>query len=54
MQIGASAANAFNHPNYDVPGNLTLGTSGFAQIGNLQSAEGAGPRSLQLGGRINF
>jgi hypothetical protein len=54
MQIGASAANAFNHPNYDVPGNLTVGTSGFAQIGNLQSAEGAGPRSLQLGGRINF
>ena len=54
MQIGASAANAFNHPNYDVPGNLTVGTSGFAQIGNLQSAEGAGPRSIQLGGRINF
>jgi hypothetical protein len=54
MQIGASAANAFNHPNYDVPGNLTLGTSGFAQISNLQSAEGAGPRSIQLSGRINF
>jgi Carboxypeptidase regulatory-like domain/TonB dependent receptor len=54
MQIGASAANLFNHPNYDVPSDLTLGTSGFAQIGNLQSAEGAGPRSLQLTGRINF
>ncbi len=54
LQIGLSAANAFNHPNYDVPGNLTIGTAGFAQIGNLQSAEGAGPRSLQLTGRINF
>jgi hypothetical protein len=54
MQVGASAANVFNHPNYDVPGNLTVGTSGFAQIGNLQSAEGAGPRSIQLTGRIQF
>jgi hypothetical protein len=44
----------FNHPNYDVPSNLTLGTAGFAQIGNLQSAEGAGPRSMQLSARINF
>jgi hypothetical protein len=54
MQIGASAANVFNHPNYDVPSNLTVGTSGFAQIGNLQTAEGAGPRSIQLTGRIQF
>ena len=54
LQIGASAANVFNHPNYDVPSNLTVGTSGFAQIGNLQSAEGAGPRSVQLTGRIQF
>jgi hypothetical protein len=54
MQIGASAANAFNHPNYAVPGNLTVGTSGFAQVSNLQTAEGAGPRSLQLSARITF
>jgi hypothetical protein len=54
MQIGASAANAFNHPNYAVPGNLTVGTSGFAQVSNLQTAEGAGPRSLQLTARITF
>jgi hypothetical protein len=53
-QVGASAANVFNHPNYDVPGNLTIGTTGFTQIGNLQSAEGAGPRSVQLTGRIQF
>jgi hypothetical protein len=37
-----------------VPGNLTLGTSGLAQIGNLQSSEGAEPRVLQLSARINF
>jgi Carboxypeptidase regulatory-like domain/TonB dependent receptor len=54
LQVGASAANVFNHPNYDVPSNLTLGTAGFAQISNLQSAEGAGPRSMQLSARINF
>jgi hypothetical protein len=54
LQIGASAANAFNHPNYAVPGNLTVGTSGFAQVSNLQTAEGAGPRSLQLSARITF
>jgi hypothetical protein len=54
FQIGASVANAFNHPNYAVPGNLTIGTSGFASVTNLQSAEGAGPRSIQLSARINF
>jgi len=53
-QIGASAANAFNHPNYAVPGNLTVGTSGFAQVSNLQTSEGAGPRSIQLTARITF
>jgi len=54
VQIGASAANAFNHANYAPPGNLTLGTSGFASVTNLQSAEGAGPRSLQLTARVTF
>ena len=54
VEIGASAANAFNHSNYAPPGNLTLGTSGFASVTNLQTAEGAGPRALQLTGRITF
>ncbi len=53
-QIGASAANAFNHPNYAVPGNLTIGSPGFAQVSNLQSSEGAGPRAIQLTARITF
>jgi hypothetical protein len=56
VQIGAAVANAFNHPNYAVPANLDLGSvgSGFAQVSNLQSAEGAGPRSIQLTARITF
>jgi hypothetical protein len=54
MQLGASAANAFNHPNYAVPGNLTVGTLGFAQVTEVQTAEGAGPRSIQLTARITF
>jgi hypothetical protein len=56
VEIGAAASNAFNHPNYAAPANLDLGSvgAGFAQIGNLQSAEGAGPRSMQLSARITF
>ena len=54
LQLGASAANAFNHPNYAVPGNLTVGTSGFAQVTEVQTAERAGPRSIQLTARITF
>lgn len=56
MQIGAAAANAFNHPNYAVPGILDLASvgSGFGQVSNLLSVEGAGPRSIQLTGRITF
>ena len=56
MQIGGAASNAFNHPNYAVPGNLNLGSvgAGFAQVSNLLSVEGAGPRSIQLTARITF
>jgi hypothetical protein len=54
MQIGAQVGNAFNHPNFAVPGNLSVGVAGFGAITALQSAEGAGPRDIQLTGRINF
>jgi Carboxypeptidase regulatory-like domain len=53
LRVGMAASNAFNHPNYGTPG-LTLGTSTFGVISTLQSAEGAGPRALQLSGRITF
>lgn len=54
VEIGAQAANIFNHPNYAAPSNLTVGVAGFGQITAMQSAEGAGPRAIQLTGRINF
>jgi hypothetical protein len=56
FQLGASAANLFNHPNYSTP-NLSFGTSAFGIISSLQGAstgEGSGPRSLQLGARLTF
>jgi hypothetical protein len=53
LRFGISAANALNHPNYGNPG-LTLNASTFGTITSLQSAEGAGPRQLQLTGRITF
>jgi hypothetical protein len=54
MRVGAQVANVFNHPNFGVPNNLTLGIAGFGQITSLQTAEGAGPRDIQLTARINF
>ena len=54
LQFGAEAANLFNHPNYAPPTNLEIATSGFAVINSLQTAEGAGPRSIQLTARLNF
>jgi carboxypeptidase family protein/TonB-dependent receptor-like protein len=53
LRLGASSSNLFNHPNYGVP-NLTLGTAPFGTISSLQSAEGAGPRAIQLGARLTF
>jgi hypothetical protein len=47
-------SNAFNHPNYGAPGNLTVGVPAFGQITSMQSAEGAGPRQIQLTGRLTF
>jgi Carboxypeptidase regulatory-like domain len=53
-EIGMRVANAFNHANYAPPVNLTLGVPGFGQITGLQNAEGAGPRQLELTGRLTF
>jgi hypothetical protein len=53
-QLGIQVANLTNHPNFAAPGNLTLGATAFGQITALQSAEGAGPRQVQLTGRITF
>ena len=54
MRIGASAANAFNHPNYAVPSSLVLGNAAFGTINSMQGAEAGGPRAMQLTGRLTF
>ena len=53
FQIGLEAANVFNHRNYEPP-NMQVDASGFGSITALQTAEGAGPRSMELSGRITF
>jgi phage-related tail fiber protein len=53
-QLGLQVSNAFNHANYNTPPNLILGVPAFGQITSMQSAEGAGPRQLQLTGRLTF
>jgi hypothetical protein len=52
-QIGAETTNLFNHPNF-APPNTTLNTKAFGTISALQTAEGAGPRALQLTARVSF
>jgi hypothetical protein len=53
FQFGVEAANVFNHRNYEPP-NMQVDAAGFGSITALQTAEGAGPRSLQLSGRFTF
>jgi hypothetical protein len=53
FQIGAQAANLFNHANY-APPNTTFNTASYGTISGLQTAEGAGPRVLQITARFTF
>ena len=53
LQLAVAAANVFNHRNYQPP-NMQVDSSGFGSITALQTAEGAGPRSLELTGRFTF
>jgi hypothetical protein len=53
LQVGIAAANALNHLNLGNPG-VNLSASSFGTITSLQSAEGAGPRSVQLTARLTF
>ena len=53
LRVGVAAGNTFNHPNYATPA-LTLGNATFGTITALQTAESAGPRNLQLTGRLTF
>jgi hypothetical protein len=53
FRIGAQAANLFNHVNY-APPNTTFNTAPFGTISNVQTAEGAGPRQIQITSRLTF
>jgi hypothetical protein len=53
LQFSAEAANVLNHRNYEPP-SMQVDSGGFGAITALQTAEGAGPRSLQLSARIIF
>ncbi len=53
FEFGLEAANVLNHRNYEPP-NMQVDAAGFGAITALQTAEGAGPRSLELSGRFNF
>ncbi len=53
LQFGAQVANLLNHRNYEPP-NMALDTQGFGTLTGLQTAEGAGPRSVELTARISF
>lgn len=53
LQLSVEAANVFNHRNYEPP-NMGVDSGSFGSISALQTAEGAGPRSLELAGRITF
>jgi len=53
LSFSVEAANVFNHRNYEPP-NMQVDVAQFGSISALQTAEGAGPRSLELAGRITF
>ncbi len=53
VQIGTQVANLFNHTNLDVP-NTLFNSGQFGKITNVQAAEGAGARVIQLSLRLFF
>jgi carboxypeptidase family protein len=53
VQIGAETTNLFNKVNF-APPNTTLNTKAFGTISAVQTAEGSGPRAIQLTARVSF
>jgi hypothetical protein len=53
FELMIEAANLFNHRNYEAP-NMQLDGGSYGSITAWQTAEGAGPRCLELSGRITF
>lgn len=53
FMIGAEVTNLLNHRNYTNP-LMQLDAGGFGSINGLQTAEGAGPRLMELTARFSF
>jgi len=53
LRFEATFSNIFNHLNLGTPG-LNITTTGFGQITSTQTAEGTGPRVIQMGLRLFF
>jgi hypothetical protein len=51
--IGIAASNLFNHRNY-LPPVMQVDAANFGAITALQTAEGAGPRNLEISAHLNF
>jgi hypothetical protein len=54
FRLGASATNAFNHPNFGDPALNISSPSTVGIIRSLQSRDVAGPRTVQLSLRLDF
>ncbi len=56
LQVGAEISNIFNHPNYMPPSLVVTpgNTAGFGTLNAVQTAEGAGPRIVNITVRISF
>ena len=54
FELGVAAANVLNHRNYEPPNMQVDAPNSFGSITALQTAEGAGPRNLELSGRFTF
>jgi hypothetical protein len=53
FEVGAQAGNILNHQNWATP-STTFNTAAFGTISNVQSAENAGPRQIQITSRLTF
>src|SRR5215510_10365618 len=54
LRYEASFANLFNHLNLDAPGTLNISSASFGRISQTQTADQAGPRTIQMSLRIFF
>ena len=54
LRYEAAFANVFNHTNLGLPTTLNISSANFGVIRSTQSAEQAGPRTIQMSLRLSF